>query len=430
MKKQFLLAIIPALLALSSCARVENVSPVKGNEFLEDTLAHDEVFGNVELEARALQPKRLDDPVEHPEANNFSIGVQSQVETEGHISFRFVAAVRFADSQLDPTQAVWSRTVSYTNGNVKKEFGTFPSAKAYKQISNGGGAYSIDDYNGAHSLTGDNAYTHFVVYTLRNVPVDSNDYYVSTYLTLSTKEGQSGGKELTSKAVAINASKTAKFVYDLGNNGGAFFLEGTINGSSKIVKASSIRSGNNKAIFSEVDFASGDIFVVKEFYNTDLYVHGSSSLTYEVSGNTGRCFENNGGKISLKASKDGNYSLYLNNSSELYTEDGAPYGVHNGFYIRGSFTNNFAVDDNYQMCNDRNNKAVFQVIHLNVGDTFKVWKQDGDVWYGWHDDKVSTDSSLFSDWDGNDHNIRCNTAGDYTVFLNGNSQVWVNPYVA
>ena len=194
MKKKILLAVLPALLVLSACQAGPKAKD--NNLFLEDTLAHDEIFGNVALEARSLQPRRLgEDPVEHPDADNFAIGVQSQVENTGYISFRFVAAVRFASSELDPTQAVWSRKVSYTNGNAKKVFGTFPSTTAYTKISNGGSAYTIDDYNSAHELTGDNQFTHFVVYTLRNVPVDSNDYYVSTYLTLSTKEGQTGGKE-------------------------------------------------------------------------------------------------------------------------------------------------------------------------------------------------------------------------------------------
>ncbi len=281
MKSKILLAVLPALLVLSACQASPKAKA--NNLFLEDTLAHEEVFGNVKLEERSLQPKRLDDPVEHPEANNFSIGVQSQSESTGCISFRFVAAVRFADTELDPTQAIWSRTVSYTDGNVKKALGTFPSANAYKKISNGGSAYSIDDYNDAHGLTGNNAYTHFVVYTLRNVPVDSNDYYVSTYLTLSTKEGQSGGKNLTSKAVAINASQTAKFAYDLGDNGGAFFLEGTFTSQHKIIPATKVRDSGNKAEFSDVELGLADSFVVKEFYNLELEVHGPSTFNGEVS---------------------------------------------------------------------------------------------------------------------------------------------------
>ena len=317
MNRKILLTVLPALLVLSACQASPKAKD--NNLFLEDTLAHEEIFGNVQLEERSLQPRRLDDPVEHPEANNFSIGVQSQSESAGHISFRFVAAVRFATSELDPTQAVWSRTVSYTNGNVKKAFGAYPSTAAYKKISNGGTPYTIDDYNGAHSLSGDNAYTHFVVYTLRNVPVDSNDYYVSTYLTLSTKEGQSGGKEMTSKAVAINASQTAKFVYDLGDNGGMFFLDGTIGGSQKIVKATSIREGGNKASFDDVNLVAGDSFVIKEFYNTELEVHGSSTFSGEVS-NFNLNNNDAGGKIGVNYSgKYTFYFKYVNGNNELWT---------------------------------------------------------------------------------------------------------------
>ena len=224
--------------------------------------------------------------------------------------------------------------------------------------------------------------------------------------------------------MAINASKTAKFVYDLGNNGGAFFLEGTINGSPKVLKATSIRSGDNKAVFSEVDFASGDIFEVKEFYNTDLYVHGATSLTSGGSGNTARCFEDNNGKIALKASKDGNYSLYLNTSDKLYTEDGAPYGVHNSFFIAGSMNSWSTNNANYEMYNDRSNKAVSDKIHFNVDDEFKV-VNDG-TWYGWPSDNVSTDIPHFSGTSVGS-NIKCVDAGWYIVYVNNSGNVWVSP---
>ena len=91
MKKRFLLGILPALLALSSCTFMESATVVKGNEFLEDTLAHDELFAG----QRALQPKRAIGDIENPDTDSDpAIGIQSIVQ-DGKVSFRFVAAVAF-----------------------------------------------------------------------------------------------------------------------------------------------------------------------------------------------------------------------------------------------------------------------------------------------------------------------------------------------
>ena len=325
MKKRLFLGILPALLTLSACSGGAAQPKEEKNLFLEDTLAHDEIFGGAELEERALAPKRLlaqdftrklddPDPVTHPDADDFSIGVQSLSESTGYISFRFVAAVHFEDSQVGPTQAVWTRTVSYTTGAVKKAEGTFSSQKAYQKLSTSSGAYSISDYNTAHGTN----YTRFVVYTLRNVPVDENDYYVSAYLTLSTKEGQSGGKDLTSRAVAVNASETAKFAYDLGNSGGAFFIEGTINSLHTIIPASRVRENGNKADFEDINLNVGDKFEIKEFYNLELEVHGPTAFRGDVSAFD---LKSDGGKIGVNYK--GQYSFYLkyeDDQNKLYTK--------------------------------------------------------------------------------------------------------------
>lgn len=314
MKKKFLIAIIPALLVLSSCANINNATVVKGNEFLEDTLAHDEIFSNEKLEVPSLQPKRTnDDPVDHPKADEFAIGVQSQVETEGHISFRFVAAVRFAESELDPTQAAWRRTVSYANGDARKATSDIACAKAYKKISNGGGSYSIDDYNSAHELTGENQFTHFVVYTLRNVPVDANNYYVSAYLKLSPKA--EGGKTLDSKAVAINADKSQKYVYTA--NLGTSFAVLTHNATDTIINTTNVRASSNDDKFqkSGLTLASGDTFVIKEFHDTHLYVKGSEVITGD-NNPAGYYFSDNSGVI--KVNYAGTFNLFLNKDNQLW----------------------------------------------------------------------------------------------------------------
>ena len=210
MKKKFLIAIIPALLALSACQGGAQ-EKVDKNLFLEDTLAHEEIFGDINFSDLMPKASKLgqpgirklgSDPVEHPDLDP-AIGVQSKVESAGYISFRFVAAVEFTKENIGPTNAQWTRTVSKKDGSsYPKDTGNIECTTAYTSLSSDGDPYTIDDFNEAQDP--DSTYTHFVVYTLRNVPVDSNDYFVSAYLTLSGV----GGLSLTSKAVAINASQT------------------------------------------------------------------------------------------------------------------------------------------------------------------------------------------------------------------------------
>ena len=432
MKRKYLLAILPALLVLSSCQAAPKANVVKEETFIEDTEAHDEIFGN-DYVGRKIAPKKLgDDPVVHPDSDA-SIGIQSIFDNKGNenpaddtYSLRFVAPVAFGEGQITPTNAVWTRTVSKPDGTAytNMDTGTVASVHAYTQLQNGGDFYTIAQFNTDNSTS----YTHFVVYTLRNIPASFANYYVSAYLVLSGE----GGVNQTTKAVVTTVDTSiykAAYVADQGN----YFLEGTIGGvANSRVAATRIRNGSNKAEFEYIDFAAGDVFTINEFYNTKLYVHGATEcLGYAGSEKINSCFEDDESsahKLRVKASMGGSYGLYLNvTDNKLYTEADAPYGVHNGFYINGSMTS-WTKNAAYEMYNDRNNKAVSATIHLNVNDEFKVWKEEGDVWYGWPTDKaVSANTSLFESTSGNGTNVKCLVAGDYKIFLNNNSEIWINP---
>ena len=434
MKKKFLLAVIPALLAMSSCTFMQSAAVVKNNDLLEDCLAHDELFGNAELQEvepeaqREQQPLRTSDPGFDPEENvSPYIGVQSFV-ADGKVSFRFVAAVRFESvAAREQTAVTWHRSVTSPSGAFVKEEGVdaVPECNtAYLALNNNGTSYSIDDFNEDHN---DSNYTHFVVYTLRNVSLTTYaGHYVSAYLSFS-KTGESGIDPVSSKAIAINVERTEKYVYTASD--GYCYIDGTFSGTPRKIAATRVRNGSNKAEFEYVNFAAGDTFVFNEFYNTKLYVHGSAEcLEYDGNTKIKSCFEDDGfGKIKVKASMGGSYGLYLNTTgNHLYTEEGAPFGVNNGFYLKGGM-NGWAAVAAYEMFNDRNNVAVLESVTITAGEEFKIWKDWGgsESWFGWHDDKVSTDGTLFS-WATGD-NIKCNSTGTYNVFLNGEYKVWINP---
>ena len=307
MKNKLILAVLPVLLIATACqARPQNREV--SNIFLEDTLAHDEIFENDNSLTRGLKPLRVgDDPVEHPD-NDPAIGIQYAIDNKGTaeenddtISFRFVAAVTFTNENIGPTVAKWTRTVSKPNGDpYTAAFDTkqVDCERAYKRISNGGGAYTIDQFNAAQDP--DTTYTHFVVYCLRNIPLDGtyDDYYISAYLSLTS------GASQTTKAVAINVKRTESYSYNPSD--GAFMLDGVIDGTQQIVQASSIRQDGNKAAFENVDLDAGDSFVIKEFYNTKLEIHGSSTFKGEVCGFN---LNDDDGKIGINYS--GRYTFYL-----------------------------------------------------------------------------------------------------------------------
>lgn len=421
--KKALLAVIPALLVLSACQAGPKANDNK--TFLEDTLAHEELFGQATL----VQPnvrKVGSDPIEHPDVSDPSIGVQSKVE-DGKVSFRFVAAVTFTENNITPTVAKWYRTVSAPDGSVYSTYdGEYACTTAYKKLSNGGSAYDIQDFNEAH---GNSTYTHFVVYTIRNIPVSTyGNYYVAAYLNLSGE----GGVNQTTKVVATTVNEANQWAFD--GEQGEFFITGNIGGSQKLIEASAKRVHNNHAEFEYIDFAAGDTFVINEFYKTDFMVHNAVEVL-QYTGNTKitSCFENDGfGNIKVKASMGGSYGLYLNGSNQLYTEENAPFGVHNGFYIKGTM-NEWAQSDAWELYNDRNNRAVSKEVDLTSGQKFKIWQNSGGngTWFGWPDgSNVSNDTTLFSCVDGNDKNIQCNKTGKYIIYLNNDSKVWINPVVA
>ena len=310
MKKRFLLAVLPALLVLSACQA--GPKSKNNNIFLEDTLAHDEIFGAEKLEDRALMPRKLgDDPVIHPD-NDPSIGVQSKVEN-GKVSFRFVAAVSFSESNITPTNAVWTRTVSSPDGQTfPKDTGSFGCTTAYTKLSNGGSAYSIDDFNNAQNPK--TSFTHFVVYTLRNIPLDDySDYYVCAYLNLSGE----GGLNQRTKAVAISVDQSKKYTHDAIL--GVSFITGTFGGNPDVINATSIRTSEqdqNKASFEGLSISKGDSFVINEFYDTKLYVKNASNFLGD-NNHSAYYFANESNK--MKANFTGTYNLFLNKSDQIYT---------------------------------------------------------------------------------------------------------------
>ena len=322
MKKKYLLVLLPAALVLTSCG----IKPAAKNEaFLEDTLAHEEIFGKVSecfAPKRAYNPNagtlRFDgdlNPGLDPDITNEppTIGVQSVYDSANNkVSFRFVAAVHFNDADArEASNAVWTRCVSKTDCSSYPLDDATPAPAcntAYLALSNGGTPYSIGDYNDDHNGTG---YTHFVVYTLRNIDLSKysgSSYYVSAYLSMSGAVGN-----VSSKAVAIRFDRQKQYAYD--HNLGTGFIEGTFGGNPAIIEKTAVNNDSNAASFLEQSISKGDTFVVKAFDGTKLKIRNTSNFTGE-NNHSGYYFADDSGN--MKANFKGTYNIYLNSSHEIY----------------------------------------------------------------------------------------------------------------
>lgn len=380
MKKRLFLGILPALLILSACnGGVQQIED--NNIFLEDTLAHEEIFGGEETGNRDLKPYRLnDDPVTHPDSDA-SIGVQFFIDDKGTVdesddmvSIRFVAAVTFNESNITPTNAVWTRTVSSPDGTTfPKDTGTYECKKAYKKLNSGGAVYTIEQFNGAQEP--DTSYTHFVVYTLRNIPkVTYANYYVSAYLTLSD------GLSQTTKAIAVSVNGNEKYTYNPFE--GKFFMVGSW--SDSIIEPTTVREGENKASFENKVLSAGSSFVIKEFYNTKLEVHRYSTKRGNVSD-----YYLADGSGSFVTNYYGEYNFYLK-----YVEDSPGVG-HNELYTKAKvysrqyfvdlglvtwWTNQGAKPELYVYKNAQgSNPKVEEFIKLEQISDTNIWKTPGNV---------------------------------------------------
>ena len=260
MKKKVFLTVIPALMVLSACQPLSANAGANVNLFAEDTLAHEEIFGEARLEKTGVQKLA---PV--VDSSSPAIAIQT-MESAGNISIRFVAAIKVKDGDLANTDAVWTRAM-YNGGNGDvvsgKQAKQYQSSKAYTTINDGGSGLSISDFNKDHKTD----YTHFVVYTMMNIPLeDAGNYLLSVYLDVDNKNDDNYDAASKIVATSVNQNKLISFPRNQ-NDQSAYFLQGRINGVDNAVMNSSGAPDGNMARFAG-DFVHSDSFYIC-YYNDD-----------------------------------------------------------------------------------------------------------------------------------------------------------------
>lgn len=400
MKRKFLFAVIPALLVLSSCG-VKPSAKIEPN-FFEDTLAHEEVFAQDEPGLINQLVRKAVDPVVDPSAP--SIGVQSHVNQDNSISIRFVGAVTLTEGNEASVSAVWTRTMYNALGDAAKGTAQKPCKTAYTVLKDGDSTLSIQEFNAFRSTT----YTHFVVYTMLNIPSTYSSWYLNAFLTVDG---------VSSKAVSTTVDQSVQTAFD---SSYTYFLRGTIGGVQQDLPMDKELAGanaNDHASFS-ISLKKNDSFKLvvstpsqyKIFNDTyDRLLEGSLTnwKNYYFVGN-------NGG---IKINYDADYIFYLNDEDYFY------FGVDNvvrPIYVSLEYVNTWWSNDRGATAIYAFNSSTKESVWLDVETSGNYLATKVDVDPSEYDkiDVVRYDSNysipLNSTWTG-----KYNQTNDATVPTNG-----------
>ena len=396
MKKIVLLMALPALMVLSSCS----VGPKAKDAMIEDTVAHEEVFGEAK-EIGSLGVKKLNRSASDLIKPKIGVQYRSYSENEtNYLAVRYVAAV----ATMNVT-ATWHKAVVTGAGSELMSLSSIETTTAYAAVNDGGVVTEPSDYG--------EEYNYFVVYTLRKIPEDKADNYVMAYLTLSD------GENTVSSDAAVTKIENSddSFSFDSAETG--FFLTGKINGTEgSSVAADSNTRGENAASFT-ADLSSGDNFVVVQKTNDHFKMWDGNCL-----GDSGNGFAG-GAKISVDSSKK--YVVYLNGLNGIYHTQ---YGNGVNWCVRGTASvgnwNNQSEDSSYRLVYDPDNNGILLSAHLAVGD-FKVAHLSD-----WNDEKGWSYLNNGGANDGehivagaSDNNLYCAVAGTYNIYLNSDWRLYI-----
>ena len=279
MNKKLLLIALPALMVMSSCTYMSSATNVnKGADlFVEDTLAHEEIFGGEEDTVELGLVKNNPFRATLPEANA-KIGYQIQYNsTTDKISIRFIAAL--TDSSVN---AVWHRGIAQPNGYegvaVTRNKGETNETTLWKYKFSGEDGDPVDltshtkykavNNGGVRLVAGETAgyedYECFVIYTLMNIPYDANmkESYLAAYVSLGSNNSQ--GMAVKIEANNDYTASKNRFYFDPISTG--YFLEGTINdtlfdgGENGLYWNSGNTPSGKHAWYEHLSLKSGDSF--------------------------------------------------------------------------------------------------------------------------------------------------------------------------
>ena len=426
MKKKLLLIALPAMMALSGCARV-NLQPALNNNasldaVVEDNVSHDELFGaSKELKGPAIRNMNTVNPDFDYDVGyqlHFEEGsvIDSEPDDDDRISIRFVAALRTNFSKI-----VWSRGFTSNNGVEKLTYSSNSSAPGYPELESKVIYTSLSNGEEDRMVAGEGAYDDcvgFAVYSLTNIPYKEYlNYYLGVSVTLTPAEGAALKSQLCVITVERDSTDATRCKSKLlvQENEYGFKMFGLVNGVPGSINADNPTKGSNAASFTS-NFKANDSFIIYQKTENLFKVWDGTCIDNDTH------FSNNAGPISAKT--EGYFTLYLNNNM-LYP---AQYRLNTDYYVRGSAAQGWGVEDcvdAYRFLTDPDNKGVLLNVHLNAGE-FKI----GDASNDWHGYNLGSDRLIGPAKDdghvettnggASQSNIKCNHAGYYNLYLTNN----------
>ena len=336
MKKKLLLGLLPAMLVLASCQASPRVEPKpRLDNIVEDTEAHDEIFGESILSGDLAIRKTYDgdvDVLEEGEVSKPVIGIQTKTDTKGTpstsddtISIRFVSAIQVVDKdssgtidddELADTNVMWAREIFEGDGDVAIVRDTKNSTKAYTELAapdDDEDVLTIAEFNAAKA--GRN-YTHFVVYTLLDLPLEFGDYYINVAVLRMNKTGDplASGSDM----LATTIDQTTQFVFT--GFEGYFGVKKTASGFETFEQ--DLDPAGNHARFLNIPIAKDESFVLvkrvqdnEDINNDKFIVYGYDKVHLGDSGDN--TFSQLGTSQFAKAKYDlMKYHIFLSNGGE------------------------------------------------------------------------------------------------------------------
>ena len=293
MNKNLFLFALPILMSLSACSNVKSI-PV--SYMIEDTLAHEEIFGDLDDTpfSKKLEPNKA---LSESELYSPLISFQHKQNNDGTYSVRFIATIESKSMDVVWTRSVHDLNGSTTNGKVKA---TKQVETVYESLNDGGVRTWATEIAEKDDDLGTKPFNYFAVYCLLNIPNSVSDYYIDAYVTVML--GDTSKNSCVGSANVADKTKHMKYSLD----GGSRYVA-EVNGA---LRESDSHEDNN-LVLNSVELSTND--------KLQAYYIDTNALTYKRY-NYSNMVRNNSdfkagpsNEISLKYS--GIYNVFLNTSN-------------------------------------------------------------------------------------------------------------------
>lgn len=355
MKKKLLFIALPALMVLSGCSGVSFKQ--EANVMLEDTLAHEEIFGEAEeaVQTKIMNPRRALEDLEKPHIGFQFMPYHDDEANEDFYAVRFVAAVA-----SNSVTATWTRGFSKANSDQTKHplsAAGIVATKSYTSLNNNGEPASVPEDFGAK-------YNYLLVYSMYKIPTDLANGYIAAYLTLD----DGVNTPVKSDVVAARVAGGNAFSFSATKSAG-YFMQGRINGETQIVDMDESPSGTDVAKKTQAFKANDEFgyfyynpgttfqyFGYDTFNRETYYFEQSASSDYfKVRVNSTIILSPNVDKLLYATCTAASVTLYLKpNSNWLATTkfavwytDNSTWATGDGFMTEVDAVNHIYKLDNY-----------------------------------------------------------------------------------